>query len=339
MAISKLSMPLQIAVYCLAIGIWASPGRGGGEGVGVERQTVGAGTWCVAREDASETEMQAALDWACGQESGQGNVDCTAISSGGVCDSPDSLTAHASYAFNAYFQNLNQAAGACDFGGCAQTTTSDPSVGACTYSSSSASPFLATGNVSNSSPSNEGSEPRKKHPEDKNFFFKRFLRRLGRAEGAAKWSRQKLAALRNEVVVELLRTDLKTRMGGWSVMEIEDDEVFTQWLQRELQGEEDTFGVNSSSCSSLKNGRLLWQVFDCLFKHFETIVCSLWYFAVCRGVLDYELPAYHDGLIIVDFFVIDTSIHVRAFYWISKTLLGMLMGKDDHKQVQVVKYG
>lgn len=105
-------------------------------------------TWCVAKSDASDSDLQAALDWTCGQETDQGNVDCSAINSDGQCYDPDTLGAHASYAFNAYFQKTNQAPEACNFNNCAQTTNTDPSSGTCSYTSSS----LLSNNVSTSSP-------------------------------------------------------------------------------------------------------------------------------------------------------------------------------------------
>ncbi|KAH7387563.1 hypothetical protein KP509_16G030300 [Ceratopteris richardii] len=121
-----------------------------------ERQTAGAGTWCVARDDVGTAELQAALDWACGQGSEQGNVNCEEVLQGGTCFTPDTLVAHASYIFNLYFQNFNQGSGTCDFAGCARYTNDDPSFGPCTYPSTPTNSFLAGGNVSRSDPSSNG---------------------------------------------------------------------------------------------------------------------------------------------------------------------------------------
>lgn len=105
------------------------------------------GLWCIARSSANDSALQSALDWACGPGPNQGNVDCTAISAGGQCYTPDTLSNHASYAFNSYFQKNNQAAQACNFNNCAQTTSSDPSTGSCSFASSSS---LLTTNVTSS---------------------------------------------------------------------------------------------------------------------------------------------------------------------------------------------
>ncbi|GMJ04033.1 hypothetical protein HRI_004072500 [Hibiscus trionum] len=98
------------------------------------------GSWCVASQSASQTALQVALDYACGH----GGADCRAIQPGGSCYNPDTVRAHASYAFNSYFQK-NPIPSSCNFGGTAVTTRTDPSRGTCQYqSTSTASSILDT---------------------------------------------------------------------------------------------------------------------------------------------------------------------------------------------------
>ncbi|XP_066327561.1 PLASMODESMATA CALLOSE-BINDING PROTEIN 1-like isoform X1 [Miscanthus floridulus] len=90
--------------------------------------------WCIARSGASDKALQSALDYACGPAGGA--ADCTPIQSSGLCYLPNTLAAHASYAFNSIFQRSRAAPGACDFAGTATVTLNDPSYGSCTYPSS-----------------------------------------------------------------------------------------------------------------------------------------------------------------------------------------------------------
>jgi hypothetical protein len=80
--------------------------------------------WCIARSGASEKALQAALDYACGPA---GGADCAPIQPSGLCYLPNTLAAHASYAFNSVFQRSRAAPGACNFAGTATTTLTDPS--------------------------------------------------------------------------------------------------------------------------------------------------------------------------------------------------------------------
>ncbi|AQK71136.1 hypothetical protein Zm00014a_036645 [Zea mays] len=89
--------------------------------------------WCIARSGASDKALQSALDYACGPA---GGADCAPILTSGLCYLPNTLAAHASYAFNSIFQRSRAAPGACDFAGTATVTLTDPSYGSCTYPSS-----------------------------------------------------------------------------------------------------------------------------------------------------------------------------------------------------------
>lgn len=91
--------------------------------------TSGTQSWCVARSNVPENSLQVALDYACGI----GSADCKAIQQAGQCYQPITVAAHASYAFNSYYQKHSMAPGTCDFGGNAIITTTNPSYGSCIY--------------------------------------------------------------------------------------------------------------------------------------------------------------------------------------------------------------
>ncbi|CAA3021700.1 glucan endo-1,3-beta-glucosidase 13-like [Olea europaea subsp. europaea] len=92
-------------------------------------------SWCVAKGDAEEKKLQEALDYACGQ----GAADCSLIQKGGKCYDPNTLEAHASYAFNSYYQKNSRGSGTCDFGGTAKVVTEPPKFGNCEFSTGEAS--------------------------------------------------------------------------------------------------------------------------------------------------------------------------------------------------------
>uniref|UniRef100_A0A2N9GF73 X8 domain-containing protein n=1 Tax=Fagus sylvatica TaxID=28930 RepID=A0A2N9GF73_FAGSY len=91
-------------------------------------------SWCVAKNGALETAIQAALDYACGM----GGADCSQIQQSGSCYNPNTLQNHASYAFNSYYQK-NPAPTSCDFGGTAMIVNTNPSTGSCIFPLSSSS--------------------------------------------------------------------------------------------------------------------------------------------------------------------------------------------------------
>ncbi|KAG9446126.1 hypothetical protein H6P81_012254 [Aristolochia fimbriata] len=99
--------------------------------------------WCVAKNNAEDGALQAAIDWACGP----GGADCAPIQQGGDCFDPQDIQSHASYAFNDYFLKHGLDPQACVFNGAAEVTMLNPSQGKCVLPSGS---FVQNSNITGS---------------------------------------------------------------------------------------------------------------------------------------------------------------------------------------------
>ncbi|KAF3435695.1 hypothetical protein FNV43_RR22787 [Rhamnella rubrinervis] len=87
-----------------------------------------AAQWCVPKAGISDAQLQASLDYACGQ-----GVDCSAIQPGGACFEPNTVASHAAYAMNVYYQTSAKNPWNCDFSQTATLTSSNPSYNGCVY--------------------------------------------------------------------------------------------------------------------------------------------------------------------------------------------------------------
>ncbi|KAI3972741.1 hypothetical protein MKX01_019399 [Papaver californicum] len=85
--------------------------------------------WCVAKPSVPADDLQEAIDYACGV----GGADCDEIKPNGSCYNPDTVVAHASYAFNSYWQKNKNNGGTCSFGGTAMIISTDPSFLQCRF--------------------------------------------------------------------------------------------------------------------------------------------------------------------------------------------------------------
>ncbi|KAJ1699573.1 hypothetical protein LUZ63_008085 [Rhynchospora breviuscula] len=88
-------------------------------------------TWCIADPSAGKERLQMALDFVCGE----GGADCTAIQPGAGCYEPNTIEAHASYAFNNYYQKNGKGSWTCHFGGAAYVVSQAPKIVKCTLPS------------------------------------------------------------------------------------------------------------------------------------------------------------------------------------------------------------
>ncbi|KAK4430422.1 Glucan endo-1,3-beta-glucosidase 2 [Sesamum alatum] len=100
-------------------------------------------TYCTAKEGSDSRMVQAALDWACGP----GKVDCSPLLQGQACYDPDTVFAHATYAFNTYYHQMGKTPGSCDFKGVATITTTNPSHGSCIFPGSDRNGSLLNGTI------------------------------------------------------------------------------------------------------------------------------------------------------------------------------------------------
>ncbi|KAL9391468.1 hypothetical protein Peur_015388 [Populus x canadensis] len=89
--------------------------------------------WCVPKAGVSNAQLQASLDYACGQ-----GIDCGPIQPGGACFEPNTVASHASYAMNLYYQKSAKNPWNCDFSETATLTFKNPSYNGCTYPGGSA---------------------------------------------------------------------------------------------------------------------------------------------------------------------------------------------------------
>ncbi|CAO2209771.1 unnamed protein product [Urochloa humidicola] len=84
--------------------------------------------WCVLKPgaDLGDQKVGDSVGYACGL------ADCTALGYKTSCAGLDAR-GNVSYAFNSYYQTMDQDARACDFRGLATTTSVDPSAGTCRF--------------------------------------------------------------------------------------------------------------------------------------------------------------------------------------------------------------
>ncbi|KAG1346310.1 glucan endo-1,3-beta-glucosidase 8-like [Cocos nucifera] len=85
--------------------------------------------WCVLDENAAKNKLKlipSSVNYACS------TGDCTPLGYGSSCEGL-SLSGNISYAFNAYFQTMDQDVRACDFEGLGKITTTNLSQGRCLF--------------------------------------------------------------------------------------------------------------------------------------------------------------------------------------------------------------
>ncbi|PON81600.1 X8 domain containing protein [Trema orientale] len=87
--------------------------------------------WCVAKNNAEDSALQRALDWACGP----GGADCGPIQQGGPCYDASDVQTTASFAFNSYYLKNGMTDDSCNFDNTAAITSLNPSHDNCKFPS------------------------------------------------------------------------------------------------------------------------------------------------------------------------------------------------------------
>lgn len=103
------------------VGVLKGENRGGGG----YPPNIG-GKWCVAKQEATITQLQANIDWVCSQ-----GIDCKPISPGGICFDNNNIKTRSSFVMNAYYQSKGYSDNTCDFRGSGMVTTTNPSTSTC----------------------------------------------------------------------------------------------------------------------------------------------------------------------------------------------------------------
>jgi exo-beta-1,3-glucanase (GH17 family) len=88
--------------------------------------------WCIPKSGVSDAQLQANIDYACGQ-----GIDCGPIQPGGACFEPNTLPSHAAFVMNLYYQTFGRNQWNCDFSQTAILTSQNPSYNACNYAGGS----------------------------------------------------------------------------------------------------------------------------------------------------------------------------------------------------------
>lgn len=113
---------LHLFLFCLISAVSAA--RGGG--------VPSLELWCVAKNNAEDSALLSALDWACGP----GGANCAPIQNGGPCYDSSDIPRMASFAFNDYFIKNGLTDDSCNFSNTAALTSLNPSYKKCKFPSS-----------------------------------------------------------------------------------------------------------------------------------------------------------------------------------------------------------